>query len=110
MSSQRPAVVASLLFLSGLTSLTYQTVWLRQFRLIFGASTAAAAAVLAIFMTGLGIGSALLGKRADTASRPLVMYGILELLIAGTAALSILLLWLGSKLYIAAGGGTIARL
>ena len=50
-----------LLFGSGACALIYQTVWLREFRLIFGASTAASAAVLAIFMGGLGVGSVVLG-------------------------------------------------
>src|SRR5258705_3968631 len=74
--------VAGLLFFSGLCALIYQTVWLRQFRLIFGASTFATGAVLAIFMGGLGIGSALLGKRADGEEKPLAFYARLELLIA----------------------------
>jgi spermidine synthase len=63
--------VAALLFFSGLSALVYQTVWMREFRLIFGASTAATAAVLAIFMAGLGCGSALLGRRADAKENPL---------------------------------------
>src|SRR5437762_8744568 len=78
--------------------------WLRQFRLIFGASTFATAAVLAIFMGGLGLGSALLGRRADHHPRPLRFYGNLELLIAASAALSPLLLWLIAKVYFALGG------
>ena len=53
--------IALLLFGSGACALVYQTAWLREFRLIFGASTAASAAVLAIFMGGLGLGSLLLG-------------------------------------------------
>src|SRR5260370_24955472 len=48
--------VAPLLFLSGLCALVYQIAWLREFRLIFGASTAASAAVVAIFIGGLGLG------------------------------------------------------
>jgi hypothetical protein len=40
--------VAALLFGSGFCALVYQVGWLRNFRLIFGASTAASAAVLAI--------------------------------------------------------------
>src|SRR5215212_9522040 len=100
----RSPVVAALLFCSGATALIYQTAWLRQFRLIFGASTFATAAVLAIFMGGLGLGSALLGKRADAHPRPLVFYGNLELLIAISAGLSPLLLWLVAKIYFAIGG------
>jgi spermidine synthase len=85
-------------------ALIYQTAWLRQFRLIFGASTFASAAVLAIFMGGLGLGSALLGKRADAKARPLGFYGNLELLIAAAAAASPLLMWLAAKIYFSLGG------
>jgi spermidine synthase len=60
--------------------------------------------VLAIFMGGLGLGSALLGKRADRHPRPLRFYGHLELLIALSAALSPLLLWVIAKVYFALGG------
>ena len=94
----RPAAVGLLLLGSGACALIYQTVWLREFRLIFGASTAASAAVLAIFMGGLGLGSALLGRRADRYPRLLRFYGNLELLIAASAALSPLLLWLIAKI------------
>src|SRR3954454_21810333 len=77
---------------------------MRQFRLIFGASTPATAAVLAIFMGGLGLGSALLGRRADRHPNPLRFYGNVELLISASAALSPLLLWLIAKAYSALGG------
>ena len=96
--------VAALLFGSGACALTYQTVWLRQFRLIFGASTWATAAVLAIFMAGLGIGSAILGKRADASERPLMYYARLELFIALAAAASPFLLALAARVYFASGG------
>jgi len=100
----QPWKVASLLFGSGLCALVYQMTWLRQFRLIFGASTLATAAVLAIFMAGLGLGSMILGKRADRAARPLNFYANLEFLIALSAGLSIPLLIVVQKIYIAAGG------
>ena len=62
---------AVLLFGSGFCALVYQTAWLRMLRLVFGASTAASAAVLAIFMGGLGFGGLLLGRRADRRRSPL---------------------------------------
>ena len=65
--------VAGLLFVSGACALIYQTTWLREFRLVFGASTAASAAVLAIFIGGLGLGARLLGARADRHPRPQTM-------------------------------------
>lgn len=96
--------VALLLFGSGFCSLVYQSVWLRQFRLVFGASTSASAAVIAIFMGGIGLGSALLGRRIERAARPLAVYGWLEVGIALSAAISPALLWLVGRLYIALGG------
>ena len=98
------AKVAALLFFSGMSALVYQTVWLRQFRLIFGASTFATGAVLAIFMLGLGIGSARLGKRADAKEKPLAYYARLELFIAVAAAISPLLLAFAARVYFASGG------
>ncbi|HEY4591201.1 MAG TPA: spermidine synthase, partial [Thermoanaerobaculia bacterium] len=96
--------VALLLFGSGFCALVYQTAWLRMFRLIFGASTAASAAVLAIFMAGLGFGGLLLGKRADRHPSPLGLYAGLEAGIAISAGLSPLLLALVEWLYVAMGG------
>jgi spermidine synthase len=97
-------LVAPLLFASGACALVYQTVWLREFRLIFGASTAASAAVLAIFMAGLGVGSAILGSRVDRARVPLALYGWLECGIALVAAMTPALADIARELYLGMGG------
>ena len=110
--------VAGLLFASGFCALVYQIGWVREFRLIFGASTAASAAVLAIFIGGLGLGGWILGRRADTHTRPLALYAQLEGIVALSAAASPLLLSLVRQLYVAVGGtprlgltgGSIVRL
>src|SRR5512141_2662877 len=110
--------VSALLFGSGMTALIYQVAWMRELRLVFGFSTAASAAVLAIFMGGLGIGSWILGRRADLAARPLAFYGKLELAIAGSAAVTPALLWLVRLAYVSLGGsaqlgllgGTVLRI
>ena len=96
--------VAGLLFLSGVCALIFQASWFREFRLVFGASTAASSAVLAVFMGGLGIGNAVLGKRADRARSPLALYALLELSIALAAALSPLVIDVLHGLYISMGG------
>jgi spermidine synthase len=96
--------VAALLFGSGLSALVYQTSWFRELRLVFGSSTAASAAVLAIFMGGLGLGGALLGRRADRSSNPLRMYARLEFGIAISAALTPFLVELIREVYIRLGG------
>lgn len=104
--------LAPLAFVSGLCALAYQTAWLRMLRLVFGASTGASAATVAIFMAGLGIGSLLLGARADRSRRPLALYAQLETAIAVCAALSPLLVALASAAYVGVGGsaalGTVA--
>ncbi len=102
----RTAPVAALLFASGFCALVYQVAWLREFRLIFGASTLASAAVLAIFVGGLGIGGLLLGPRADRHPRPLLFYATLESIVAVFAALSPWLLTLARTIYLASGGST----
>jgi len=96
--------VGLLLFGSGACALIYQVAWLREMRLIFGASTAASAAVLAIFMGGLGLGSALLGRRADRDRNPLALYARLELVIAVSAAATPFLVWCAREAYVALGG------
>ncbi len=58
--------IAGLLFCSGLCALVYQTAWMRLLRLIFGSSMASSAAVLAIFMGGLGLGARWLGGESGS--------------------------------------------
>ncbi len=112
------ARVAMLLFGSGLCALVYQIAWLRMLRLVFGASTTSSAAVIGIFMGGLGLGGWLLGKKADSTSNPLALYAKLELGVAAAAAASPLMIALVRSLYLGLGGtqslgpvaGTILRL
>jgi spermidine synthase len=109
---------AILLFGSGACSLIYETVWLRELRLVFGASTMASAAVVACFVGGLGAGGLLFGPRADAHARPMALYAKLEAGIAASAAISPLLLAGARAAYVAVGGtrvlgtfgGTLARL
>ena len=85
-------IASCLLLVSGFAALIYQTVWMTSFRLIFGASTPATGAVLAIFMGGLGLGGWYWGRRLTEHSQPLKIYGLLEIAIACSAALSPFLL------------------
>jgi spermidine synthase len=101
------AKVAPLLFGSGLCALVYQVAWQREFRLVFGASTGASAAVLAIFIGGMGIGGLALGKRADAHRRPLVFYAQLEAVIAAATAITPALLVLVRAIYVQLGGTVV---
>lgn len=97
-------LAALLLLGSGCAALVYQTAWERMLRLVFGASHSASTAVLAIFLGGLGLGGAWLGKRAEKSARPLVLYGNLELGVALTAALTPFLVDGIAQVYWALGG------
>ena len=90
------AGVVACFFLSGLAALLYQTAWLRQFSLVFGTSELAVATVLAAYMGGLALGSAVAGRYAGRVTRPVLVYGILEAGIA-LSALAVPLLLLASR-------------
>jgi spermidine synthase len=73
--------------LSGAAALVYQVLWTRQLALILGHTVAALSTVLATFMAGLALGSALAARyveRVPAGSRPRA-YAFLELGIAGFA-------------------------
>jgi len=67
--------------------LIYEVLWARMLGLVFGATTLAVSTVLAAFMGGLALGSALAGRLAARILRPLRAYGWLELGIAAYALL-----------------------
>ncbi len=66
-------------FASGTAALVYQVVWLRWFQLLFGSTAYAASATLCAFFTGLALGAALVGRVTGRWSRPLALYGVIEL-------------------------------
>ena len=74
-------------FASGATGLVYEVIWVRLTGLVFGNTSFSIATVLGAFMTGLALGSWLLGAMADRYDRPLRVYGVLEILIGISALL-----------------------
>jgi spermidine synthase len=80
-------VVLALFVASGAAGLIYQVVWSRELVLVFGNTTQAVATIVTAFMAGLGFGSLLGGRLADTSLRPLRLYGLVELAVAAMAAL-----------------------
>ena len=56
--------------LSGFTALGAQVVWTRLLTLLFGATVYAFAIILAVFLSGLGIGSAAAARRRSSSCRP----------------------------------------
>jgi spermidine synthase len=76
-----------LFFFSGACGLVYQVLWLRLLSLVFGVTVYAASTVLAAFMAGLALGSALAGRIVERIGRPLLVFGVAEILI-GLSALA----------------------
>ena len=64
-------ILSLMLLVSGNCALMFQVVWIRELRLVFGATTASSAAVLAIFMAVLGLGDWVFGSRVDDHNHPL---------------------------------------
>ena len=78
-------VVLACFLLSGFAGLLYQTVWMRQFGVVFGTAESAVVATLAAYMAGLGLGAFLAGHFVTQLKRPLLAYIILEVGIAVSA-------------------------
>lgn len=78
--------------LSGATGLIYEVLWARMLGLVFGATTLAVSTVLAAFMGGLALGSALAGRLSQRIRKPLRTYGWIEIAI-GVYALFVPLLF-----------------
>lgn len=78
-SGPRRSPLLALFFLSGLSGLIYELVFSKLLGTIFGITAYAAATVLAAFMGGLALGSALASRRADRNERPLRSYAAIEL-------------------------------
>jgi spermidine synthase len=103
-----PAIV--LLFAgSGCAALIYQIVWLQLLQLVIGSSAVSMAVLLAAFMGGMCIGSALAPSLIDARRHPLRVYAVLELAI-GVCGLALLFsVPVVHALYAKTGGGITVR-
>ncbi len=81
-SAGRLAILSSVLFLSGIGSLIFETLWLRLSGLTFGNSIWSAALILSSFMAGMALGNAFAASSRVQRWRPLRLYAFLELVIA----------------------------
>jgi spermidine synthase len=92
---------AAALFLSGVAALVYQVLWARELSLVLGSTVAAVTTVLATFMAGLGLGSALAARTVDRLRPALLprLYAGLELGIALFALALPLLLGAATPIY-----------
>jgi len=84
---------------SGATGLIYEVLWARMLGLVFGATTLAVSTVLAAFMGGLALGSALAGRFAPRIKKPVAAYGWMEIGVAVYALLVPFLFHVVDNLY-----------
>ena len=87
MRTKSGLVLLFVFFVSGISALLYQIVWLKYLGLIFGNTVYAAATLIAIFLAGLGLGAFLFG-RALLKTPPLLLYAGAEALIGTLGAFS----------------------
>ena len=78
----RLAILSVVLFLSGISALIFETLWLRLSGLAFGNSIWAAALILSSFMAGLALGTAIAASAKLQRVRPLKFYAALEIAVA----------------------------
>jgi len=91
--------LSAMFFLSGVSGLMYQVLWLRMLAVVFGVTAYAASTVLGSFMGGLALGSLLAGRLADRVRSPLRWLAGVELAIAAMALLTPPLLNAAQHLY-----------
>src|SRR5882724_4004279 len=101
-------------FFSGAAGLIYQVAWSRSLGQLFGYSAYAVATVLAVFMGGMAIGSAVFAKWRPANRSGIALYAWMEFGIAATALLSLPGIALVRQIYFAsyshAGGSSAALL
>lgn len=73
-------------FLSGAAALVYEISWSRQIGLLFGHTSQSAAIVLCSYFAGMAVGC-LMGARWAERVRPLFIYAVAELVVAGWACI-----------------------
>ena len=76
------SLILLLYFLSGMSSLAYEILWVRMLSLQFGVSIFGVVLTVAIFMLGLGGGSLLASRYLRPVANPLWIFALLEFSIA----------------------------
>src|SRR3989304_5757758 len=93
-------LIYGIFFITGLTGLAYELVWIRLLILSFGSTQFAITTVLATFMAGLALGSIIFGRVVDRYPFPLRVYAIIEILLGIYCVLSPLVFYFVKSLYL----------
>ncbi len=115
--SERKNLILLFFFITGLTGLIYELVWIRLLILAFGSTQFAITTVLVTFMAGLALGSLIFGRIVDKMAVPLYVYAAIEVVLGLYCIASPQVFILVRDLYVSflsssasgvAGGGTAA--
>ncbi len=89
----KPArIISTVFFLSGCSALVFETIWFRTASIVLGSSIWSAAAVLMAFMSGLGLGNAIMAVHGNKVLFPLRAYILIEIVIGTSGVIAIFLL------------------
>ena len=99
-------LVGTLYLFSGALGLIYEVAFAKYLGFTFGATAGASSAVLVAFMGGLALGAFITGRFEQRVTRPLFLYGIVELAIGGFCAISPFLFELLTPIYVALAART----
>ena len=81
-----------IIFLSGMSALFYEVIWLRLLTLFFGISSFAVSTIVGTFMAGIALGSIIFGNISEKKQNVLKIYAFLELCIGVSSLLVFLTL------------------
>ena len=84
----RFTTLSVLYFASGAVGLVDEVIFFKYLSLSFGATAQASSAVLVAFMAGLALGSTAAARLDARVSRPLLLYGVLEIAVGVACAVS----------------------
>ena len=98
--------LAVLYFASGAVGLVDEVIFFKYLSLAFGATAHASSAVLVAFMGGLALGATAAARFDARVTRPLLVYGALEVAVGGVCALSPWLFGGVAHLYASMAAGT----
>ncbi len=77
----RPSIALAFL-LSGFAGLMHEIIWSKLLAGLIGTTAHAQAAVLAVYMGGLALGAMAFGRRSDRDTNPVLVYMVLEVIVA----------------------------
>src|ERR1700685_1989921 len=95
---------------TGCAALIYEIVWLQLLQLVIGSSAVSLGLLLAAYMGGLCLGSAVLPRFVSARHHPMRVYALLELGIAAFGIVALFGVPLVSRIYIAGASTGLAGL